>query len=123
MAIRIRINDRDLNRISARFAELPAQITEGAQNAVDESGEAIREEVERDVRVNTGRLKNRIRVRKIGALGLTADVGWFDRDTYYAQFLEFGTEKIDADPVLTRASEEERGRFPERLQRNIGEAM
>lgn len=122
-SIRVRVSARDLRRIQAEFAELPEQIKRGAQDAVEESGEAVREEVSRTVRKDTGRLSERVRVRHVGALGLTADVGWFDRDTYYAQFQEFGTSSITADPVLTRAAEQERRRFPRRLKDHIEENL
>jgi HK97 gp10 family phage protein len=115
----MRVESRTLQRVHKRLDLLPDRITEGSKEAVQESGEAIREQVERTVRVNTGRLKERIRVRLVGTKGLTADVGWFDKDTYYAQYQEFGTSKITADPVLTRAGVEEEARFPKRLREHI----
>lgn len=118
-----RVDSRDLARIQRRFRELPDRITEGAQEAVKESGETVREKVARNVRVWRGRLRDRVRVRFVGALGLTADVGWFDEDTYYAQFQEFGTSSITADPVLTRAGIEEENEFPRRLQRHIEDRL
>lgn len=117
--ITVRVDSREMKALHRQLDHVPAAVTEGAQEAVKESGEAVREQVERNVRVHTGRLKNRIRVRFVGSLGLTADVGWFDKDTYYAQFQEFGTSKITADPVLTRAGEEEKREFPKRLQKNV----
>jgi len=118
--ITMRLDNRNLTRVHRELDTLPDRIREGAQEAVAESGEAVREQVERTVGVHSGRLKNDVRVREIGAHGLTADVGWFDQADYYAQFVEFGTEKITANPVLTRAAEEERGRFPARVRKHIG---
>ncbi len=121
--ILMRVDSGDMRRIQRRFRELPDRITEGAQTAVEESGESVRDSVSRNVRVWRGKLKNKVKVRFVGALGLTADVGWFDDDTYYAQFQEFGTSSIEADPVLTRAALEEEGEFPDRLRRHIGDNL
>jgi len=115
----IRMSSRDFQRIERRLNRLPEAVMEGAGAAVRESSEAIRAQVERTVRVWRGLLRNKIRVREIGARGLTADVGWFDRDVYYAQFQEFGTSSITADPVLTRASLEEEREFPRRVRNEI----
>jgi len=108
-----------LAELRRRLAEVPEEVADAAREAVDEGAEAIREEVERTVRVNTGRARNTIRVRHVGTTGLSADVGWFDPDLYYMRFNEFGTEKITADPVLTRAAEAERVRFPRRVGEEI----
>lgn len=121
--ITMQVDSRRLQLVHRQLKLLPDRITEGAQEAVKESGEAIRHQVSDTVRVDTGRLKERVRVRLIGALGLTADVGWFDHDTYYAQFQEFGTSRISADPVLTRAGEMEQREFPKRLTRHVKDKL
>ncbi|GAA2609601.1 HK97-gp10 family putative phage morphogenesis protein [Actinomadura fulvescens] len=121
--ITARVDTRSLRLLQRQLERMPERILDGARNAVDESGEAIREDVEQNVRVWRGLLKNRVRVRSIGSLGLTADVGWFDSDTYYAKFQEFGTSSISADPVLTVAAERERGEFPTRLRHHIRAAL
>lgn len=123
MGVTVRLDKQELVLTRRLLKTLPARVTEGAQEAVEESGEAIREQVERTVRVDKGRLKERVRVRLVGSLGLNADVGWFDKDTYYAQYQEFGTSSISADPVLTRAGEEERAKFPKRVQQHIGDKL
>lgn len=121
--ITMRVDSRELTRLHRQLSQVPGRVTDGAQEAVQESGEAVREQVERTVRVDRGRLKNRVRVRFVGSLGLTADVGWFDQETYYAQFNEFGTSSIEADPVLTRAGEQERAEFPRRVQRHVSDNL
>lgn len=123
MRLDIEVDASQLQAIDARLAMLPRKIADAASAAVKESGEAVRERVVRTVRVHTGRARDAIRVRLTGSRGLTADVGWFDRDTYYMQFNEFGTSSIAADPVLTRAAEEERGEFPRRVHKHIEGAL
>lgn len=123
MAITMKLETRRLNQVRKQLDSLPDRIKEGAQAAVEESGEAVREQVERTVGVYKGRLKNDVRVRQIGVHGLTADVGWFADADYYAQFVEFGTSKIEANPVLTRAAEEERARFPRRVRKHVSDKL
>ena len=120
--ITMRLESRDLRRLQRQLNEVPEDVQRGAKEAVAESAETVRKQVERTVRVWRGKLKDRVRVREIGA-GLTADVGWFDDDTYYAQFQEFGTSSIEADPVLTTAAEEERARFVDRVRREVREEL
>ena len=123
MSITVKLETRRLTQVHRQLDSLPERIKDGAREAVAESGEAVREQVERTVGVFRGRLKNRIRVRQVGALGLTADVGWFDKDTYYAQFVEFGTSSITANPVLTRAAEEERAKFARRVRKHVSDKL
>ena len=117
----MRIDDRDVRRAQRRLLRVPDQIRDACKTAVRESSEAIRAQVRRTVGVFRGRLRERIRARRVG--DLTSDVGWFDRDTYYAKFVEFGTSKIRANPVLTRAGLEEEARFPRRVRDHIRRAI
>lgn len=112
-----------LARLRRQMEEVMPAVHAGARAAVEESGDAVRVQVARTVRVRTGRLRRGIRVRDVGAHSMTVEVGWFGRDEYYAKFVEFGTSSITADPVLTRAAEEERTRFPQRVTREIRERL
>lgn len=112
-----------LKNLRRQLAELPDEMQTGARRAVRDSADEIRDEVRDSIRVDTGRLRAGTRTRLVGADDLTADVGWFDKDLYYAQFLEFGTSSIRADPVLTRAGEAQRLRFPARVRVEVVEAI
>lgn len=120
---RTTISIEGLNRLRLQLNRVPAHIREGARDAIEESAEAVRDQVRREIRVNTGNLRRSVRIRKIGAHGLSADVGWFSRDDYYVKFQEFGTSSITADPVLTRASAAETARFPRRVRRHVGSEL
>lgn len=116
MATRVTIiGQRQMRR---RFAELEDQIDRGAKRAVEEAAEQVRTEVRSTVRVDTTALKRGVGVF-LSRSGLRADVGWRDRKLYYAKFLEFGTNRVRADPVLTRAGEAERRRLPGRVTREV----
>jgi len=112
--VTMRINSRDLQRVQRDLDRIPEAVRQGAADAVEESAGSVRAQVSRTVRVWRGRLRDRVMVRRHTAL--SADVGWFDNDTYYAQFQEFGTSSIEADPVLTRAALEEEREFPRRVR-------
>jgi len=120
--ITVHVDSAALNLLHRQLRRMPENIQDGIRAAVEESAETIRDEVKNTVGVHTGRLRERVRVREIGD-GTQADVGWFDDDTYYAQFVEFGTSKITANPVLTRAGEAERKEFPRRVRERVRERL
>lgn len=107
-----------LDRLARRLNELGEQIRAAALKAVEDAAEAVRDDTRDSVRVDTGRLRNGVEVR-IDRENLSAEVGWFDKDLYYAAFQEHGTTRIPANPALTAAAEAERGRFPGRLGEDV----
>lgn len=117
---RVRIAVYGMKRLQRDLDKLPPAIAEGAQEAVDDTAEAVRQDAADNVRYYPGHnrspdhLRNTVRTRKIAPL--STDVGWFDEDSHYATFLEHGTSSIEADPVLTRAAEAERAEFVKRLR-------
>lgn len=64
------------------------------------------------VAVDTGFLGAHID-KKVSRKRMDATVGVFDPDGYYAQFIERGTESIDADPFLEPAAEDGNDRISE----------
>ena len=107
-----------LGNLRRELRELDDEIQRGALRAVEESARAVQSEGRDTIRVRTGRARDKLKVR-VRASGLSADVGWSDPDVYYVKFLEWGTEKIEAIPVLTMAAENERRRFPDRVARHV----
>ena len=116
---RVTVSVEGLERLHRKLAQVPEHIREGAREAVDEAAEAVKDQVAATVGVHTGHLKRSVKVRHIGGTGLSADVGWFDANSYYAKFVEFGTSSITANPVLTAAGEQERTRFPRRVKAEV----
>lgn len=112
-----------LGRLRRELRELDGEIRAGAMAAVKESARAVQSEGRDTIRVRTGAARAGLKVYERPS-ALSADVGWRDPDLYYVKFLEFGTSSISADPVLTRAAEVERRRFPgrvtEEVRREIG---
>lgn len=112
-----------LDRLRLRLHDVPADVADGARRAVRDGAEAVRDQVERTIRVDTGRARREVKVRHVGTGGLSADVGWFNPDMYYVKFLEHGTSSIAADPVLQTATEAERVRFAGRVSADVREAL
>lgn len=107
-----------LGRLRRRLEELDDEIRDGALKAVEESARAVQGEARDQIRVRTGAAREGLKVFERES-ALSADVGWRDPDLYYVKFLEFGTSSITADPVLTRAAEVERSRFPGRVSEEV----
>jgi HK97 gp10 family phage protein len=116
MAARVTIVGWD--RLVRRLDELDDDIREGALKAVQDGADAVRDEARDMVRVDTGRMRQGLKAR-VDESRLRADVGWSDPDLYYAQFQEFGTSEITANPALTVAGEAERRRFPDRVSEDV----
>lgn len=111
-----------LPELRRRLDELGEQIRQGAEKAIKEAAEAVRDDAQQQVRVDTGALKRGLKtyVRKAK---LEADVGWRDPELYYAKFQEFGTTRISPNPALTAAAEAERRRLPGRVTEDVRRAI
>jgi HK97 gp10 family phage protein len=107
-----------LGQLRRELGDLDDEIHAAALKAVEESARAVQSEARDQIRVRTGRARRELKVR-VRAADLFADVGWSDPDVYYVKFLEYGTSSITADPVLTRAAEAERRRFPGRVTQEV----
>lgn len=103
-----------LPRLRQALEELPEEIKQALARAVQESGEAVRADVEHNVAEDTGRLKRDVKSRAKED-GLIAEVGWFDQEDYYAFFVEKGTRRMPAQPSLHPALERERALYTRRL--------
>ena len=122
---RVRVNG--LSRLKQRLQDMPDQIKESMVEAVKESAEAVRDDVKRNVPVDTRggdshHLKDAVDIRYREG-GLVADVGWFGPQNSYATYVEFGTRSRPAQPSLYAALERERGRFAARLTDEVRRAL
>lgn len=71
-----------------------------------------------DVAVDTGFLQEHID-KKVNRKRMAAQVGVYDPRGYYGEFVEKGTESIDADPFLAPAAEDGNRRLPEITRRAL----
>jgi len=114
-------------RTKQRLEGLPDRIRDSVVEAVKESAEAVRDDVKRNVPVDTRggdshHLKDAVDIR-FREGGLVADVGWFGPENSYATYVEFGTRRRPAQPSLYPALERERGRFASRLTEEVRRAL
>lgn len=114
--IRVQVEGGD--RLRRRLEDLEPELIEACKDAIAASAEQVQRETAASVRVDSGRLRRTVRIR-YGAGGLIAQVGWFDADSYYAVFHEFGTSSIPAQPALQPALEGERNELPDRIRTEI----
>lgn len=111
-----------LEELRRRLGELGKEIRQAAEHAVAEAADAVRDDAREQVRVDTGALRNGVKVF-LHRADLSAEVGWRDPDLHYATFQEFGTSRIPANPALTAAAEAERRRFPKRVTADVRKAI
>ncbi|MCZ4612358.1 HK97 gp10 family phage protein [Streptomyces sp. Lzd4kr] len=105
-------------RLRERLEDLPDEIKQALVKGVKESAEAVRDDVKRNVPVDTGNLRESVDIR-FREGGLVADVGWFDQQDFYAVFVEFGTRSRPAQPSLHPALDRERRNYRARLTEEV----
>lgn len=124
---RSRVRVTGLPRLKQRLQGLPDEIRDSVVEAVKEAAEAVRDDVKRNVPVDTRggdshHLKDAVDIR-FREGGLVAEVGWFGPENSYATYVEFGTRRRPAQPSLYPALERERGRFASRLTEEVRRAL
>ncbi|MFH9134439.1 HK97-gp10 family putative phage morphogenesis protein [Streptomyces sp. NPDC017524] len=107
-----------LDRLRGQLAALVPELEEAAKRATKDSAEAVRDDARGKVRVDTGNLRDKLDIHYSDE-GKTADVGWKDREDWYASVHEHGTRRIPANPALGPALEAERTKFEERLRTEV----
>ena len=118
----IRVEVRGLAALRERLDELAPQIRLAAFKALKESAEAVRADAAQNVRTDTRNLQQSVKARYENNR-LRAEIGWWDQDDKYATFLEHGTRRIPARPVLSTALEAERAKIAARIQDAVRKAL
>lgn len=114
----MQVNIEGLETLHNQLGELTLEIRMAAFKALKESAEAVRSEAARNVRVDSGNLKESAKAR-FENNRLRAEVGWWDADDMYAALHEHGTRRIPANPVLGTALTQERARIGERIKAEV----
>lgn len=86
------------------------------EDAVAEAAGSIRDDARKLVPQDTGTLHANI---VANVTSMSAEIGVFDKDVFYGQFVEFGTSKQRAQPFMTPAAEMERKRFVNRIKQHV----
>jgi HK97 gp10 family phage protein len=109
-------------RLRGQLEDLSDEIVAALQKAVKEAAESVQSDTRRDVRKDSRNLHDKVDI-KYEDSGLTAKVGWFDPEDYYARFHEVGTRRFEAQPALLPALEAERHRYQARLTDEVRKAL
>src|SRR5699024_1455859 len=91
-----------LDNLRKRLGELAEDVQRGARLSIEESAASVEQQMQDEVRVDTGPLRDASQSR-VNAAQLTADVGPMGGDAYYGYFVEFGTSRMPARPYATPA--------------------
>lgn len=119
---RVNVQIEGLDSLRAHLSELPDQVRQGAGDALEEAAVEVERDMMMNVPIDQGELMAAIG-HEVDRENLTADVGTQGSGVHYGQFVEFGTSKMPAQPFATPAAEAERGNFPARLERHVGENL
>lgn len=114
----MRVEIEGLDALRARLDELAPDIIAAAKKALKDSAEAVKDETRRNVRVDSGNLRDSVDI-KFEDDGQAAEIGWRDQDDRYASLHEHGTRRIPAKPALGPALEGERTKLPDRIKTEV----
>ncbi|RPK85062.1 HK97-gp10 family putative phage morphogenesis protein [Streptomyces sp. ADI98-10] len=118
----ITVQIEGLDALRDQLADLTPTIRAAGFKALKDSAEAIRADASGGVRVDSGNLRNSAKAR-FHNNQLVAEIGWWDRDDFYAILHEFGTRRIPARPALGPAIEAERTKLAARIQAEVRRAL
>lgn len=109
-------NIKGVNQLSERFIKLVENI-EGVPDVVQKNAGAIRTDAKNLAPVDTGELKKSIRkYQEFGGM-----VGRITAYTDYAEYVELGTRKKNAQPFLKPALEKNKPKFKEDMLNTLVE--
>ncbi|MFC8494711.1 HK97 gp10 family phage protein [Streptomyces sp. NPDC057235] len=118
----VRVKVRGLPAFQRQMAGLPAEIKLACFRALQQSGEAIVDDVRAGVRKDTRTLAEGVGARYENNR-LRAQVGWWKPEHAYAKYPELGTRRRPAQPSLLPAAVAERRRFPDRIAAEINRVI
>ncbi|WP_431888737.1 HK97-gp10 family putative phage morphogenesis protein [Nocardiopsis alba] len=105
-----------------RLERLADDVRKGAETALGEAAQSVRDDMRKGVPVDTGALRDSLTARVMRG-ELTAEIGPLGKEFYYAHYVEFGHSSMPAQPFIGPAAELERRRFPDRLRKHVGKHM
>lgn len=117
---RVRVRVIGEERLLARIRDIIDAMKSGGADASRETAEFIKDRAQDLVPVDTGRLRDSIRVTKVGSREYTVGPG---DEVEYAEYVEFGTSRMAAQPYMRPAAEIARREFPRRVARRIRSEM
>lgn len=111
-----------LDALRTELGDLPAEVRAACFRALKEIAGTIVNDVQHNVRVDTGNLKRDVKAR-FHNNKLVAEIGWWQDDNEYAKSQELGTRRVPANPTLLPALEREKPHIAARIRDEIRRAM
>lgn len=93
------IDSSQVHHLAADLAAAPAEVTAGAERAVDHNTDLMARDAREFAPVHTGYLKARIQAMSAGLVGFVVS------EADYSGYVEHGTSDTPAQPYLRPASE------------------
>lgn len=111
---------RGLDKLRTAARKAAENITEASARAERSAAEDMRDDMKSRVRVDTGELRDSIRV-EAGGEGLRVGPG--DEQGEKALANEFGTRHMSAQPYVVPAMEAARRKFPEKVVQEVKRSL
>ena len=109
-----------LDKLLRQLKELGPEIIEAAEAGLSEVAGDAKTEMQQRVRVDTGRLRDSIRVR---GEGMDLNVGPGDEEKDKALANEFGTRHMPAQPYVLPAAEQARKEMPKVIGEHVRKVL
>lgn len=112
--VTVRVVGRE--RLIQRIKEALLDVREGAQDETRQVAEHIQRRAKEFVPVDTGRLRDSIRITQTGKAAYNVGPG---DEVEYAEYVEYGTSRTPAQPYMRPAIEDARREFPRAMRRRV----
>jgi HK97 gp10 family phage protein len=109
------------DRLNARLAAIPLAVREAVTPALLKSGNELAERIKALIPVESGALKDSIKVTQVTETKVTVSEG--GPDAPYAQHVEYGTKHAHAEPHFWPAYRLTRSRLRRRIKRAVTQAF
>jgi hypothetical protein len=118
----VRVRVRGLDAVRRQLDGLPADIRQACFRALQQSAEAIVDDVRANVRKDSRKLHDGVGARYENNR-IRAQVGWWQPEHTYAKYPELGTRRRPARPSLLPAAEAERRKLGNRVTAEINRVI
>lgn len=116
--VTVRVVGRE--RLIKRLKSVLLDTRDGVREEAEEAANRIQRRAKEFVPVDTGRLRDSIRVTQTGKASFNVGPG---DEVEYAEYVEFGTSRSPAQPYMRPALEAERREFPAAVRRRVRTEM
>ena len=124
MADEVNLELRGIEELITEVEKLGQKGSRIENKALREAGEVVREAIENETPVNTGKLKESITVSRVKTKeGMKRVEVGPDKDGFYGRFVEFGTVKQKANPFISRGYETSKKSAAEKISEELRKGL